>query len=235
MPYTVVDMICVPIIATSNEAALKDIDEANKVADFIELRIDYIKKPNVKKLIERAKKKVIVTNRKESEGGNFKGSESSRLKLLGQAIRAGADYIDVEFSTPAKIRNSLIKKRGRSKVILSYHNFEETPFPDGLVKLFDRMNRVKGIEIIKIVTFARTVKDQMIILGFIQKVRKKKKIIAFCMGDLGRDSRVLSVPFGGYLTYGALDKNKESAPGQFTVRELRMNYAGLGVMFGRYA
>ncbi|HHT9130735.1 MAG TPA: type I 3-dehydroquinate dehydratase, partial [Candidatus Brocadiaceae bacterium] len=36
-------MICIPITANNLEDALKDMEEASKFADIIELRLDYIK------------------------------------------------------------------------------------------------------------------------------------------------------------------------------------------------
>lgn len=40
------------------------------------------------------------------------------------------------------------------------------------------------------------------------------------MGQTGMISRLLAPKFGGYLTFGALSKGQESAPGQPTVQDL---------------
>ena len=61
-------MICVPITATSANEAMNEIEEANKVADAIELRIDFIKEIDSHKLsqlLEKCRKKTIVTVRKK--------------------------------------------------------------------------------------------------------------------------------------------------------------------------
>lgn len=44
--------------------------------------------------------------------------------------------------------------------------------------------------------------------------------IGLAMGPTGMISRLLSPKFGGYLTFGALSKGQESAPGQPTVQDL---------------
>lgn len=48
--------------------------------------------------------------------------------------------------------------------------------------------------------------------------------IGLVMGSKGVISRILSPKYGGYLTFGALNKGQESAPGQPTVHELAQVY-----------
>lgn len=48
--------------------------------------------------------------------------------------------------------------------------------------------------------------------------------IGLVMGSKGVISRILSPKYGGYLTFGALNKGQESAPGQPTVQELAQVY-----------
>src|SRR3989338_8331989 len=89
-------MICIPIIANKLPDALHDMAEASMVADIIELRIDYIKDVDLKRLLEKRIKPVIVTNRPVREGGKFNGSEEERIELLKLALQLQADYVDVE-------------------------------------------------------------------------------------------------------------------------------------------
>jgi 3-dehydroquinate dehydratase len=41
------------------------------------------------------------------------------------------------------------------------------------------------------------------------------------MGELGKQSRIDCIAKGSLFTYASLDKNKQSAPGQLTVKEMR--------------
>ena len=41
------------------------------------------------------------------------------------------------------------------------------------------------------------------------------------MGSLGIPTRVLGPVYGSYLTYAALARGNESAPGQLTIKELK--------------
>jgi 3-dehydroquinate dehydratase / shikimate dehydrogenase len=45
-------------------------------------------------------------------------------------------------------------------------------------------------------------------------------MIGLVMSERGLMSRILAPKFGGYLTFGKLDAEKESAPGQPTITEL---------------
>ncbi len=48
------------------------------------------------------------------------------------------------------------------------------------------------------------------------------------MGPLGFASRVLCPLVGGYFTYASIERGKESASGQITVRELKKLYEMVG-------
>ena len=61
-------MICIPIVATNLDDAVNDMTEASRFADIIELRLDYMKRPDLKSLLGRRTKPVIVTNRPIREG-----------------------------------------------------------------------------------------------------------------------------------------------------------------------
>ena len=123
-------MICVPIVTDNLEDAIKDMAEASKVADIIELRLDYLKKPDLKLLLlERHTKPVIVTNRPVREGGKFDGSEEERISLLKLAIQLQADYVDIEHDSIQHISRGTVLRAptSKTKIIVSYHNFSEHP------------------------------------------------------------------------------------------------------------
>lgn len=201
--------------------AFKAIEEANRFADLIELRMDYLKEIEFESLTKGCQRPFVVTNRRKEEGGRFKGSEEKRICILKKAIDLGADYIDVEVGTKISLLQSLIKNKRGAKIILSFHNFRATPSQKELKRLCNHMNRL-GANIIKIVTFARSWEDNLLILSLIPFAReKRKKIVAFCMGEKGRMSRVFAPIMGAEWTYASLNKNRASAPGQLTVYEMK--------------
>ena len=212
--------LCVPIVETSVERALTAIKEANRLADLIEVRVDYLRNPELAILLRNREKPFIITNRRKEEGGRYRGEERKRLSFFQKAIVLGADYIDVELATEISFLKELIRNRGKTQVILSFHDFRRTPSPKELQKLFVRMTRL-GADLIKMVPFAESWEDNLTILSLLPFAKERRqKIVAFCMGEKGKISRVISPFLGAAWTYASLDKDRASAPGQLTVREL---------------
>ncbi len=211
-------MICIPIIANNLADALHDMTEAAKVADIVELRIDYIKNVDLKRLLEKRTKPVIVTNRPVREGGKFDGSEEERVELLKLAVQLQADYVDVEHDSIQHLCRDTAH-RVPAKIIVSYHNFRETP--DDLTGIYKRLSQ-SGADIVKIVTHANNITDNVRIYQLLQQ--SQMPVISFCMGELGIISRILYKRFGSYLTFASLQAGKESAPGQINVHELLNTY-----------
>ena len=212
--------LCIPIVETTVEKALIAIKKVNRWADLIELRVDYLKRVNLAPLLENRQKPLIVTHRRKEEGGKYKGEERKRLSVLQEAIDLGADYIDVELAAERSFLQSLIRNKGRTQVILSYHNFQRTPSLKELQRLYGQMIRLEA-DVVKIVPFARTWEDNLTILSLIPYAKKRRqRIVAFCMGEKGKISRIFSPSLGAAWVYASLNRSRASAPGQLTVREL---------------
>jgi 3-dehydroquinate dehydratase type I len=215
-----VGKICIPIVETTMGDALIAIKEANRLADLIELRVDYLRNVKLVLLLQNRKKPFIVTNRKKEEGGQYKGEERKRLGLLQEAIDLGADYIDVELTTERSLFRDLLRNKRGTQVILSFHDFRRTLSLKELQRLFDQMIQL-GANVIKIVPFARSWEDNLSILSLIPFAKEERqKIVAFCMGEKGKPSRIFSPLLGAAWTYASLNQSRISAPGQLTAREL---------------
>jgi 3-dehydroquinate dehydratase type I len=79
-----------------------------------------------------------------------------------------------------------------------------------------------GADIGKIVTMAHDHLDVLKVLSLQKEAAKNNfPLIAFCMGEAGRLSRVITLLLGGYMTYAALDEKQATAPGQLSVQDLR--------------
>jgi 3-dehydroquinate dehydratase/shikimate dehydrogenase len=76
--------------------AIKAIKEANRLADLIELRMDYLREPGLAILLKGRQKPFIVTNRRKEEGGKYWVSERRRVGILEEAIDLGAEYVDCQ-------------------------------------------------------------------------------------------------------------------------------------------
>ena len=202
--------IAVPIIASSMDEALRDIDKAAEDADIVELRLDFMSNPDLERLLRHSQIPKIVTNRTKLEGGRFEGSEEDRIAYLQEAINLGAEYIDIESDYFHAF------ERGSTKLIVSHHNFGRTP--ENLQETYKKI-ATQNPDIIKIATKAENYGDSLRMLNLIADA--DKDIIGICMGQYGIITRVLGPVYGGYLTFASLEERKSSAPGQLSVAELK--------------
>jgi len=233
-------MICIPITAKTNKEALREIKRCCAFADFIELRMDLIADGNLSDLIVAIRStagsvKIIVTCRKKEEALSADDlpqakhiaeySKTEKMDLLKKAIDLQADFVDIELTEGkvaiGRLRDYCAKAGGVTGLIISYHDIEKTPSVAKLQEIFHKCLE-NGAAIIKIVTFAKSAEDNLKVLGMIPYAQKhSQKIIAMCMGDEGRISRVVAPFLGAYLGFATLDSGGQSAPGQLTVREMR--------------
>ncbi len=229
-------MICIPITAGTNKEALQDIEKSCIVADFIELRMDLIKGGVLPALISAARSssarvKIIVTCRKREEtafAGKtvvIKNTKNQKIALLKEAIELGADFIDIELAEGnaaiRELKTFCTKQGGFTKIIISYHNIKETPSLTKLKEVFHKCVKAKPA-IVKIVTLAKAPEDNLRVLSLIPYARKRsREIIALCMGAPGRLSRAVAPVMGNYLSFAALDQKSQSAPGQFTIGNMK--------------
>ena len=215
-------MICIPIVGPTQEKSIQDIAAAEPLADLLELRLDLMDEYDLNTLLEASTKPFIVTNRTKLEGGQFRGSEKKRVDILRKAMDAGAEYVDIEASTSKELLKPFLESERKSKIILSYHNFTDTP--EELAHLYELMCEMPA-DVIKIVTYARDITDNLALFDLLSRSKRDgKKLIALCMGERGEISRILSPLLGGFLTFGSLETGKESAPGQITAVTLKDIY-----------
>lgn len=214
-------MICIPIIAKNTEEALGKIARANALADMLEIRLDMMDTFDLRKIIQATSKPALITYRSIREGGKGTADHKTHANYLSVALEEGAELVDVEWSLPEKWREKIFSAQGKSSIILSTHIPDSTPPREELEEIFREMTAT-GAHIIKIVTHARNMVDNLRVLDLIAKAHERGiKIIAFCMGPLGRISRIFSQLMGGYLTFASLEAGEESADGQIPVMEMK--------------
>ncbi|XP_011009903.1 PREDICTED: bifunctional 3-dehydroquinate dehydratase/shikimate dehydrogenase, chloroplastic-like isoform X2 [Populus euphratica] len=216
-------LICTPIMADSVDKMAILMAEAKSVgADLVEIRLDSLKdfNPNsdIKTLILHSPLPTLFTYRPMWEGGQYNGDEKPRLDALRLAMELGADYIDVELKVAHEF-NDLLRgnKPGKCKLIVSSHNYENTPSVEELGNLVARI-QAAGADIVKIATTALDISDVARIFQI--TVHSQVPIIGLVMGERGLISRILCAKFGGYLTFGTLESGVVSAPGQPTIKDL---------------
>ncbi|XP_023007436.1 bifunctional 3-dehydroquinate dehydratase/shikimate dehydrogenase, chloroplastic-like isoform X2 [Cucurbita maxima] len=216
-------LVCVPIMADSPHLMIADTHKANTSgADLVEIRLDSLKifnpQQDLKTIIKECPLPTLFTYRPKWEGGQYDGDENQRLEVLRLAMELGADYVDVELQVARKFNDSIRgKKPEKLKVIVSSHNYQETPSLDDLSKLVARIQE-SGADIVKIATTALDITDVSRIIHII--VHSQVPVIGLVMGERGLISRILCAKYGGYLTFATLKAGIVSAPGQPTIEDL---------------
>ena len=214
-------MICVPIIAKTTEEAFDKISRANALADMMEFRLDLMQSFRLEDMLRWAAKPAIVTYRSEEQGGKGRGGYEAQTRYLLEAMEMGAAFVDVEYTMPPEFRGTLFQAKNASKLIISRHHLKGTPSRERLEEDFRNL-AATGAHIVKIVTRAIKTEDNLRVLDLIPFARNLgNKIVALCMGPMGRLSRIASPLLGAYLTFACLEQGEESAGGQIPVTEMR--------------
>lgn len=213
--------IAVPVVETNTNRARSKYLRAARKGLWTELRLDYLEQPDLKRLFRTHPGPVIATNRLAAEGGKWSGSEADRRALLEEALALGADFLDLELAADPAWRRDLWQRRGEAKIILSWHDFSGTPDTDSLEATLQKM-LVQEADVIKMVAMARQPEDNLRLLSLIPQAQAAgREIIAFCMGPVGKWSRITAPLLGSFLTFAPFTKKGASAPGQLTVNEVK--------------
>jgi 3-dehydroquinate dehydratase-1 len=203
-------------MARDNSEALQKMARAAALADIIEIRLDVMTSFDLNALVSGATLPLIITHRSKREGGKGNATHALRARHLLKAMEAGAHFVDVELSMPLDHRQQILRNRSKTKVIVSSHIRNETP-PFAELEALLRKAAAAGPDVVKIVTLARHMEDNLEVLRLIPLAQAMgQKIIAFCMGPLGKISRIACPLLGGFLTFASLEEDEPSAPGQMT-------------------
>ena len=205
--------------ASNIDALMEQI--SSKKPDLLEVRLDKLQDHRILKEIAAKKSfPLIATDRSDC-------ALTSKIEKLTYAAGAGFDLVDLDLATSNASAIRQIKSKD-AKVILSSHNYSETPTRDQLIKILEAEEK-SGCDICKIVTTARVPRDNLTVLGFVQSESAGARLVSFAMGMNGIPSRILSPWFGAEFTFASLSDESKTAEGQLTIDELRSAWQILGL------
>lgn len=209
-------MICVTIGRGRHRTLLEEWKEAAAAgAELVELRIDCLRSEvNLKRILAERLTPVVITVRRGVDGGLWRQDEEKRLLLLREAIAAGVEYVDLELDVAKQI-----PRFGKTKRIVSYHNFKEVP--KDLDQIAAQL-REANADVVKFAVLAKTVADASRVLEVASHV--PAPTIGIAMGPLGVFTRILGRKFGAPFTYAMFNPERSFAPGMPQFHELRRDY-----------
>jgi 3-dehydroquinate dehydratase/shikimate dehydrogenase len=184
-------------------------------ARLVELRLDYLNgEINLRRLVADRPCPVVIACRRTADGGKFSGGEEQRRLLLRTAIAEGVEYVDLEDDLAASI-----PRFGRTKRIVSFHDFRKTP--DNLAEIHGRLCQLDP-DIVKLSTMANHPHDNLRMLELTRQ--SKTPTIGVCMGDIGTPTRILTGKFGAPFTYATFHHERVLAPGQLSYQQMIETY-----------
>ncbi|MDF1570065.1 MAG: type I 3-dehydroquinate dehydratase [Bacteroidales bacterium] len=144
--------------------------------------------------------------------------DSERSTILKAAIDLGAVYVDVELDAAPGFVEDIIRyaKSRRTNVIVSYHNYDDTPPPDEMKDILHQCYSVGG-DVAKIACQANSSRDSARLLSLYAEEGRK---IVIGMGDRGRITRLAAMQLGAEFTFAAVSEAEATAPGQLSYGEM---------------
>ena len=224
-------LLTVPVTNSPTGEIIGEIERLSRLgADAVELRLDHLRAMDLAGVVRQSPLPLIVTCRREDEGGKQPVDDPTRIRWWRDALRAGAEFIDVEWRSWREnpdIRRELepLLKKNKTRLILSYHDFSGCPKDPA--RLTAQIADEPAADIVKIVWKPTDIRDNLIcfdLLGDRQRLTGGKPLIALCMGEAGLISRILAKKMDAFLTFASPDQGAESAPGQVTLARMKDLY-----------
>ena len=180
-------------------AELLEARDAVSAADMVELRLDGVADLDVAGALRGRRLPAVVTCRPTWEGGQFDGTEERRKAILVEALKLGAEFVDVEWRAGLDD----VIRRAPERIVLSSHDFDGVP-ADLVART--RVMRGTGAGLIKVAVAASRLTDSLPLL----EIARGGNAVVIAMGEAGVPSRLLATRYGSRWTYGG----QAVAPGQ---------------------
>ena len=227
-------LVCIPVVSRQRDEILDEVAAAvGQLPDLIEWRADFFadvaETNEVLGLAAEIREAVediplIFTIRTEREGGepvelNDEGIANLRVEVCASRL---AEFVDVEMSAPEVQLRAVLEtaKANDTRVVLSYHNFRETPGVEQLLGKFVRAESLGG-DVAKVAVMPKNLDDVLVLLEATLQASRETSLplVSISMGELGAVTRVIGWYFGSAITFAA--GRQSSAPGQLSVEDVR--------------
>ncbi|WP_444812093.1 type I 3-dehydroquinate dehydratase [Streptococcus canis] len=204
-----------------DEAQAIDVSKYEDV-NLIEWRADFLPKEDIVSvapaIFEKfAGREIIFTLRTDQEGGHITLSDQEYVDLIKE-INAiyNPDYIDFEYFSHKTVFHEMLDF---PNLVLSYHNFEETP--ENLMEAFSEMTKLAP-RVVKIAVMPQSKQDVLDLMNYtrgFKTLNPEQEFATMSMGKLGRLSRLAGDVVGSSWTFVSLDQ--ASALGQITLSDMK--------------
>lgn len=225
-------LFCVPLVAANLDELHSQAETAHNLSpDVVEWRADFhldLTPDSAAEAIRQLRQildreLLLFTLRIKAEGGKNNMTQDERLRCILSVLDTGAvDLIDIELCNDTSFLEAVKKAaHGKSRVILSFHDFERTPDAAFLDAKIAEMVR-QGADVAKIACMPQDPDDVLRLLDVTLRARKANPSVPLCtmsMSGLGAITRVAGFLYGSDMAFAV--GRESSAPGQIPLAEAR--------------
>jgi 3-dehydroquinate dehydratase-1 len=238
--------VCAPLVGRSRDQLLAEAQVvAAKQPDLLEWRIDFFAGIADTALMLKTAAAIrqaapgiplLITRRSTREGGEPISLSEPQVVALYRAFceQRLTELIDVEMGSDIEhVRELRACTRAQGVgMVLSHHNFSETPPLDQLLERFERAQQLDG-DVAKVAVMPRQPEDVLRLLEATVQASRRLSIpvVSMSMGAWGSVSRLCGGAFGSALTFAV--GQTASAPGQMPIEDMRTGLAILDKALGR--
>lgn len=197
--------ICVSL--GSPDMSVTEFERYASIFNLIEIREDLLSQVSHSVIMRTMRKRghVIYTLRNT----DLKYSKEERLRYYKDAIDNLAMYIDLELYGDADIIREVLEYRMSStsftKLVISYHSNYDVK-SEILRDIITKMSAYQP-NIYKIAVLASTKEAVLDVCG-LYKTYPNENLVAFCMGAVGKHTRISCIGLGSPFTYACANGHK---------------------------
>lgn len=191
-------------------------------ADIIEWRADFLPKDEILNvapaIFEKfAGRELIFTIRSRQEGGEIDLTDDEYVALIKEVTAFyQPDYIDFEyFSRKPKFEEML----EFPNLVLSYHNFEETP--ENMMEILSELTSLTP-KVVKVSVMAHNEQDVLDLMNYtrgFKTLNPEQEFVTISMGKVGKISRLAADLTGSSWSFASVEQ--PSAPGQVSLSHMK--------------
>lgn len=191
-------------------------------ADIIEWRADYLPKEVILQvapaIFEKfAGRELVFTLRTRAEGGEIDLSPEEYIHLIKEVAQLyQPDYIDFEYYS---YKDVFVEMLDFPNLILSYHNFQETP--ENMMEILSELTSLNP-KLVKVAVMAHTEQDVLDLMNYtrgFKTLNPEQEYVTISMGKVGKVSRITADVTGSSWSFASLDE--ASAPGQISLANMK--------------
>ena len=191
-------------------------------ADIIEWRADFLPKEAILQvapaIFEKfAGRELLFTLRTRAEGGEIDLDSAEYVQIIKDVAQLyQPEYIDFEYFSHKDVFEEMLDF---PNLVLSYHNFQETP--ENMMEILSELTSLNP-KVVKIAVMAHTEQDVLDLMNFtrgFKTLNPEQEYVTISMGKMGKVSRITSDVTGSSWSFASLDE--ASAPGQISLSSMK--------------